>query len=110
MNEPIRKRHPNPPGLLPKNVQSWLLIGFAVLMVVIMWLTGGKKPSQRKSETAGCNRSAARRSERDQDRRNYRTASRSCSGTNSSPKTRSLSNPVLGSPAPDRQQAQRVAR
>jgi type IV secretion system protein VirB10 len=30
--------------LLPKNVQSWLLAGLAVLMVVIMWLTGGKKP------------------------------------------------------------------
>jgi type IV secretion system protein TrbI len=44
--------HPNqvqemaskPPGLLPKNVQSWLLIGLALLMVLIMWLTGGKKP------------------------------------------------------------------
>jgi len=34
----------NPPGLLPKNVQSWLLISLAVLMVLIMWLTGGKKP------------------------------------------------------------------
>ena len=31
-------------GLLPKNVQSWLLIGMAFLMVVIMWLTRGKKP------------------------------------------------------------------
>jgi type IV secretion system protein VirB10 len=30
--------------LLPKNVQSWLLAGLAILMVVIMWLTGGKKP------------------------------------------------------------------
>jgi type IV secretion system protein TrbI len=35
---------PKPPGLLPKNVQSWLLIGLAFLMVMIMWLTGGKKP------------------------------------------------------------------
>src|ERR1700675_26548 len=42
---PIQDKAPKPPGLLPKHVQSWLLIGLAVLMVVIMWLTGGKKPA-----------------------------------------------------------------
>jgi len=41
---PVLDKAPKPPGLLPKNVQSWLLAGLAVLMVVIMWLTGGKKP------------------------------------------------------------------
>jgi type IV secretion system protein VirB10 len=45
MNEPIQEKAPKPPGLLPKHVQSWLLIGIAVLMVLIMWLTGGKKPT-----------------------------------------------------------------
>jgi type IV secretory pathway VirB10-like protein len=40
----IQDKAPKPPGLLPKNVQSWLLITLAVLMVVIMWLTGAKKP------------------------------------------------------------------
>jgi len=40
----IEDKAPRPPGLLPKNVQSWLLVGLAVLMVLIMWLTGGKKP------------------------------------------------------------------
>jgi type IV secretion system protein TrbI len=40
----IQDKAPKPPGLLPKNVQSWLLISLAVLMVLIMWLTGGKKP------------------------------------------------------------------
>ena len=44
MNEPIQEKAPKPPGLVPKNVQSWLLIGLALLMVIIMWLTGGKKP------------------------------------------------------------------
>jgi type IV secretory pathway VirB10-like protein len=39
----IQEKTPKPPGLLPKNVQSWLLIGLAFLMVSIMWLTGGKK-------------------------------------------------------------------
>jgi hypothetical protein len=47
MNQPnqLEKKAPQPAGLLPKNVQSWLLIGLAVLMVLVMWLTGGKKPA-----------------------------------------------------------------
>lgn len=49
MNQPTQPTHvqekaPKPQGLLPKNVQSWLRIGLAFLMVAIMWLTGGKKP------------------------------------------------------------------
>jgi len=53
MNEPIQEKAPKPPGLLPKNVQSWLLIGLALLMVIIMWLTGGKKqPAAAKTGTA----------------------------------------------------------
>ncbi len=46
MNKPaeVQEKAPKPQGLLPKNVQSWLLIGLAMLMVMIMWLTGGKKP------------------------------------------------------------------
>src|ERR1700733_10260922 len=41
----VQERAPKPPGLLPKNVQSWLLVGLAFLMVAIMWLTGSKKPA-----------------------------------------------------------------
>jgi type IV secretion system protein TrbI len=41
----VREKAPKPPGLLPKHVQSWLLASLAVLMVLIMWLTGGKSPS-----------------------------------------------------------------
>jgi type IV secretion system protein VirB10 len=46
MNQPnhVEEIAPKPPGLLPKNVQSWVLISLALLMVLIMWLTGGKKP------------------------------------------------------------------
>ena len=46
MDQPIRvqDKAPQPQGLLPKNVQSWLLAGLAFLMIAIMWLTGGKKP------------------------------------------------------------------
>jgi type IV secretory pathway VirB10-like protein len=39
----VQEKAAKPQGLLPKNVQSWLLIGLAFLMVAIMWLTGGKK-------------------------------------------------------------------
>jgi len=52
MNEPIEEKAPKPPGLLPKHVQSWLIVGLALLMVVIMWLTSPKKPqTQAKSNT-----------------------------------------------------------
>lgn len=49
MNQPtqpvqVQEKAPKPQGLLPKYVQSWLLIGLAFVMVAIMWLTGGKKP------------------------------------------------------------------
>ena len=40
----IEDKSPKPPGLVPKNLQSWILAGLAVVMVLIMWLTGGKKP------------------------------------------------------------------
>jgi len=40
---PIQDKAPKPPGLMPKNVQAWVMLGLAVLMVVIMWLTGGQK-------------------------------------------------------------------
>jgi len=41
--QPIQDKAPKPPGLMPKNVQTWAMLGLAVLMVSIMWLTGGKK-------------------------------------------------------------------
>jgi type IV secretion system protein TrbI len=52
MNEPIQEKAPKPPGLLPKHVQSWLILGLAVLMVVIMWLTGGKKTQTASKSNA----------------------------------------------------------
>lgn len=42
-NDAIQNESPKPPGLMPKHVQSWVIIGIAVLMLLIMWLTGGKK-------------------------------------------------------------------
>ena len=40
----VQEKAPKPAGLLPKNVQAWLLVSLAFLMVAIMWLTGGKRP------------------------------------------------------------------
>jgi type IV secretion system protein VirB10 len=51
--QPIQDKAPKPPGLMPKNVQTWVMLGLAVLMVSIMWLTGGKKAQTApKSGTA----------------------------------------------------------
>lgn len=52
MTEPIQDKAPKPAGLLPKNVQSWLILGLAVLMVLIMWLTGGQRRSAVAKGTA----------------------------------------------------------
>jgi hypothetical protein len=50
----VQEKAPKPQGLLPKNVQSWVLVGVAFLMVAIMWLTGGKKsgPAVKASPSA----------------------------------------------------------
>ncbi|HEV2500717.1 MAG TPA: TrbI/VirB10 family protein [Terriglobia bacterium] len=41
----IEDKEPKPKGVIPKNTQSLVIIGVAVLMILIMWLTGGgKKP------------------------------------------------------------------
>jgi type IV secretory pathway VirB10-like protein len=44
VNDPIEDKASKPPGLLPKHIQSWLIVGIAFLMILIMWLTGAKKP------------------------------------------------------------------
>jgi hypothetical protein len=52
MNEPIQDKAPKPPGILPKRVQSWVIIGVALLMVLIMWLTAGKSPKTPAKSSA----------------------------------------------------------
>ncbi|MGH9439799.1 MAG: TrbI/VirB10 family protein, partial [Terriglobia bacterium] len=39
----IKDKTPKPKGVIPKNTQSLVIIGVAVLMILIMWLTGGGK-------------------------------------------------------------------
>ena len=45
MEQPIQDKAPKPPGLLPKNLQAFVLVGLALLMVVIMAITGHKRPA-----------------------------------------------------------------
>lgn len=57
--QPIQDKAPKPPGLMPKNIQAWVMLSLAVLMVIIMWLTGGKKPQTApKSGTSAVQTSA----------------------------------------------------
>lgn len=39
----VENKAPKPAGLLPKNTQQMVILGVAVVMVLIMWLTGGGK-------------------------------------------------------------------
>lgn len=39
----VENKAPKPAGLLPKNTQQFVILGVAVVMVLIMWLTGGSK-------------------------------------------------------------------
>ena len=39
----VENKSPKPAGLLPKNTQQLVILGVAVVMVLIMWLTGGGK-------------------------------------------------------------------
>src|SRR5262249_44337814 len=53
----VENKAAKPAGLLPKNTQQLVILGVAVVMVLIMWLTGGGK---RKPTTAAPAPSGAR--------------------------------------------------
>lgn len=44
MEQAIKDKAPKPAGLVPKNLQAFLLVGLALLMVLVMALTGHKRP------------------------------------------------------------------
>jgi type IV secretion system protein TrbI len=44
MDEIIKDRAPKPSGLLPKNLQAFILVGLSLAMVLIMAVTGHKRP------------------------------------------------------------------
>src|SRR5207245_5340761 len=43
----IQDKAPKPKGVIPRNTQSLVIMGIAVLMILIMWLTGGGKNAAR---------------------------------------------------------------
>jgi type IV secretion system protein TrbI len=45
----IEHKTPKPPGLLPKSTQQLVILGVAIVMVLIMWLTGGGKRQSKIS-------------------------------------------------------------
>jgi type IV secretory pathway VirB10-like protein len=44
MEQAIKDKAPKPAGLVPKNLQAFVLVGLALLMVLVMALTGHKRP------------------------------------------------------------------
>jgi type IV secretory pathway VirB10-like protein len=45
----VENKAPKPAGLLPKSTQQFVILGVAVIMVLIMWLTGGGKRQAKAS-------------------------------------------------------------
>ncbi len=56
MRGTVENKTAKPVGLLPKNTQQLVILGVAVVMVLIMWLTGGAK---RPNKTTGSAPTAA---------------------------------------------------
>jgi len=59
MNEPtdnptpvIQKKALIPPGVLPRNAQTWFIAGISVLMILVIGLSGGKQPKEKASSKA----------------------------------------------------------
>src|SRR5215510_6538926 len=53
MNEPIEQRAVKPPGLIPKHVQNYVILGVATVLIAIIWLTsGGEKRSLKPTPSA----------------------------------------------------------
>jgi len=53
MEQAIKDKAPKPAGLVPKNLQAFVLVGLALLMVLVMALTGHKRPvPPNNAETA----------------------------------------------------------
>jgi type IV secretory pathway VirB10-like protein len=52
MEQAITDKAPKPAALVPKNLQAFLLVGLALLMVLIMAVTGHKRPVTPVAQTA----------------------------------------------------------
>ena len=98
----IQEKAPKPQGLLPKNVQSWLLVALAFLMVAIMWLTGGKKPpAPTKTPRLRCPRRYPWKSTKPRST-NCKAGSSSCNASNLSHRALSPNRRACSGPLPRR--------
>jgi len=52
MDQPIKDKAPKPAGLVPKNLQAFIIVGLALLMVTIMAVTGHKRPAPPSTAAA----------------------------------------------------------
>ena len=51
MEQLIKDKAPKPPGLIPKNLQAFIVVGLALLMVIVMAITGHKQPAPSRAGT-----------------------------------------------------------
>jgi type IV secretion system protein VirB10 len=49
MNENIEQKAPKPPGLIPKSVQNYVILGVATILIAIIWLTSGNEKRSLKT-------------------------------------------------------------
>ena len=51
MNETVEQKASKPPGLVPKQVQNYVILGVATVLIAIIWLTSGnsKRPTNQGS-------------------------------------------------------------
>lgn len=52
MDQAIKDKAPKPAGLVPKNLQAFIIVGLALLMVAIMAVTGHKRPASPSTAAA----------------------------------------------------------
>lgn len=48
----VENKAPKPAGLLPKSTQQFVILGVAIVMVLIMWVTGGGKRQGKSSASS----------------------------------------------------------
>lgn len=48
----VRDKSVRPSGLLPKNIQAWMVLGIALVMILVIALSGNKSPREGASQPA----------------------------------------------------------
>jgi type IV secretion system protein VirB10 len=54
----VSDKRTSPPGILPKNAQTWVILGLTAVMVAAIWLSGGNTPKDRPRPTPVANPAA----------------------------------------------------